>query len=122
MPKVFAALVLLPAIVNVLQVVHGVTPEEVDAFCAVAPYCPPSYKLCSGSKYFKGKYRYTSFYGEYCDEKNGTITMIDLGSKKLKAIDTKIEKLTALTYLNFSHNSLTVIPNNFKSLKNLIEL
>lgn len=122
MPKVFAALVLLPAIVNILKVVDGVTPEEADAFCSIAPYCPQPYELCSRYDYFKGGQRYTSFYGEYCDEKNGTITMIDLKSKKLKSIDTKIGKLTALTYLDLSHNSLTAIPNNFKSLKNLTEL
>ena len=109
---------------SVLRAVHGVTPEETEALCALtSSFCSNCRNPCSKNYYKWGKTRYSSGCGEYCDEINGTITRMELKpSKKLTSLSADIGKFTNLVLLDLSSNSLTTLPYSLKSLQSLTYL
>lgn len=123
--KVPATLVVLSAMGAILRAVHGVSDEEVKAFCAITPYsCSDSQELCSRGTYdpFLRSSRYSSGLGDFCDEKNGTLTRVYFKNTGLKTLGSEIGVLTDLTHLELSGNSLTSLPNSLRYLKNLTYL
>lgn len=123
MKKLTTTLAVLTFIGTILKTGYGVTPEDTKAFCALTSgFCSSCQNLCSKNLTFLGKTRYSSGCGEYCDEVNGTITIIDFSDKGLTDLGTEIETFTDLTCLDLSHNSLTSLPDSLCSLERLKEL
>lgn len=117
------ALTLLSVVGSVFKTAHAATTEEIEALCNVlGDSCSYCQDPCTSYRFFDGTYYYSSGCGEYCKTQRGSITMLDLQSKRLTTLSSDIGKLTNLEYLDLSKNSLTTLPNSLKSLKNLTKL
>lgn len=118
---IISALFILGSIIGTAR---GVTPELTETFCAIASnYCRSCNNLCSKPKYYEfGKKHYSSGCGEFCNEENGTITIINFKGKRLNSLSSDIGKFTDLTILDLSSNNLKTLPDSLRSLKSLTKL
>lgn len=109
---------------SVLRTAQGITPEEYAAYCAIHPSsCRRCRKLCMYGGYTKfGRNFYSSGCGEYCDEREGTINAIDFHYKSFTTLGPEIGSLSNLAILDITSNSLTTLPDSFRSLKSLTAL
>lgn len=121
LPSVLAVLLIIGSI---LRASHCVTPEEAEAFCAIAPgSCSFCGNLCAKPVYSGlGKTLYSSGCGEYCNEKGGTISVIDFSHSRLKVLGAEVGRLANLTHLNLSHNSLEALPHSIGYISSLMSL